>query len=153
MTLVPAGEPEKPKLVLLDDMTDEEWAKYLSPTTRSKTPGDETPGEQLIDPDKDIIVSGDCTLTPAADEANKQEITNSERALSYRDTIVVGKNGATITWPNGGKANFKPKTKIQVLPEGFRVRMGKTWIKLNYNEKTKGFQALTPNATAGGVRG
>jgi hypothetical protein len=90
---------------------------------------------------------GKITITPASDKTRSYEV--DEAALQNGDTIVAGKHGATITWPNGGKIVIKPNTKIQIHPEGFRVHMGKTWIKLNYNEKTKKFRALTPNASTG----
>jgi hypothetical protein len=138
LTLAPVGEP---KLVLLDDMTEEEWAKSSQLPPPRKGSGDLT-----FDPSKQIIVSGETTLTPASDKTKSFEIIKG--ALHDGDTIVAGKKGATITWPNGAKVNLKPNTKIQIHPSGFRVRVGGTWIRLRNNEKTKGFDALTHNAGA-----
>jgi hypothetical protein len=108
-----------------------------------------------VDPSKNIRATGKLTITPASDKTRSYEV--HEAALRNGDTIVAGKNGATITWPNGAKINLKPNTKIQIRGHiqapAFRVFYGFTTIKLNYNERNKKFQALTPSATAGGVRG
>ena len=100
-----------------------------------------------VDPTKYIRSTGKVTLNPASDKKSSYEV--DEAALQDGDTIVAGKNGATITWPNGATMKLKPNTKIQIHPEGVRVHMGKTWIKLNYNERNKKFQAITPNAHTG----
>ena len=132
-------------LVPIDDMTEEDWAK-----ASQFPPARKSSGDLAFDPDKQIIVTGKTSLTPASDKANSFEI--DKGALRNGDTIVAGKQGATITWPNGAKMKLKPNTKVQIHPEGFRVRMGKTWIKLNYNEKTKGFGAR-PNTSQPPPRG
>jgi len=93
-----------------------------------------------------IIATGDYISTSASDSKNRKVF--GYKVLHDGDTIVAGSKGATITWPNGAKVNLKANTKIQIVPAGFRVRMGRTWIRLNYNERIKGFDALTPNATA-----
>ena len=129
-------------LVPIDDMTEEDWAK-----ASQFPPARKSSGDLAFDPDKQIIVTGKTSLTPASDKANSFEI--DKGALRAGDTIVTGKQGATITWPNGAKARLKPNTKIQILWDGFRVRKGKTWIKLDYNEETKTFQAHTHNASTG----
>jgi hypothetical protein len=93
-----------------------------------------------------IIVTGDYISTPASDSEDRKVF--GYKVLHVGEKIVAGKNGATITWPNGAKINLKPNTKIQLVPDGFRIHMGRTWIRLRHNERTKGFDALTPNAGA-----
>ena len=93
-----------------------------------------------------IIATGDYISTPASDSKNRKVF--GYKVLHDGDTIVAGSKGATITWPNGAKVNLKANTKIQIVPAGFRVRVGSTWIRLRHNERTKGFDALTHNAGA-----
>ena len=107
-----------------------------------------------VDPSKNIRSTGKVTLTPASDKKSSYEV--HEAALQDGDTIVAGKNGATITWPNGYTIRLKPNTKIQIIqylkhpdPCAIRVFYGDTWFKLNYNEQNKQFEALTPNASTG----
>ena len=110
-----------------------------------------TASEIGVDPTKNIKAVGKITLTPASHKTSNYEV--DEAALQNGDTIVAGKNGATITWPNGAVMRLKPNTQIQIIQnlklphaDAVRVFYGGTTIKLNYNERNKKFQAITPQA-------
>jgi len=107
-----------------------------------------------VDPSKNIRATGRITITPPSDKTRSYEV--DEAALRDGDTIIAGDRGATITWPNGAKMNLKPHTKVQIIQglklphaDAVRVFYGNTWIKINYNEGSKTFKALTPNASTG----
>ncbi|HUT70378.1 MAG TPA: hypothetical protein VMW89_06845 [Desulfatiglandales bacterium] len=107
-----------------------------------------------VDPTKNIRATGKITITPASDKTRSYEV--DEAALNDGDIIVSGKHGATITWPNGATMKLKPNTKIQIIQglklphaDAVRVFYGNTWIKINYNEGSKTFEALTLNASTG----
>jgi hypothetical protein len=107
-----------------------------------------------VDPTKHIRATGKVTLNPASDKKSSYEV--DEAALQDGDIIVAGKNGATITWPNGATMKLKPNTKIQIIQnlklphaDAVRVFYGNTAIKIRYNERTKTFEAITLNAHTG----
>ncbi|MBC2712321.1 MAG: hypothetical protein HGJ94_15450 [Desulfosarcina sp.] len=105
-----------------------------------------------LDPTKDITANGQFNLIPKGDKTTTYTNLN-ETNLRNGDIIVTGKQGATIKWPGGATLKLKPNTKIMILGHpkapSFKVYMGNTTIKLNYNEKNKGFEALTHNAVIG----
>jgi hypothetical protein len=136
-------------LVPVDDMTEEDWAK-----SSQFPPAKKGSDEATLDPSKDIIAKGKITLIPSSGKTSNYQV--DAAALQDGDTIIAGKNGATITWPNGYTIRLKPNTKIQIIqylkhpdPCAIRVFYGDTWFKLNYNEQNKQFEALTPNASTG----